>query len=620
MAMEQQSTHQSSLPPRWVVLLTGWVVLAGLALLLAAGAVIRFKPGLAIFYNEVPLGTEQLLLENESLYRMPVSEPIPGGLEDARAVFFLDGRSLVRVNNTTDLTAAPDRFLLEDLEDGSNWIYFSSQAQLSPAAAGQRVQLLLRNPSVWVAEEMGLIYLLLGGFLAFQLAIFILRSAAARTKLRQSLFAAPEVVGGRLIALLPRSLREISADQAYRLFCVLTGAVLMVIALVRAASVSMTWDEARTINQYTRYIFDFLKIDVANNHMLNTFLIYLNGQIWGVDYNEFIIRLPSLLFYVLYLIMAYQTGNLFRWRYLVFSLLVFNPYLSEFFSLARGYGMAAALLLTGLYVYLRKRGDWSAIIVTIYLFLLGASANYILLVFLSCFGLYVVFMDIGWKNLSRFILWGFPHLIPQFAMFGGLLYAFLQVTGEGRNAFGSDGSFFQAVLVGFGDTLFIFPALAFSFAILLIATALGVLAMRRQRVLDQPVSVMLMGFLLLTAISAQVSGRPLPTGRLLIPFWPALILFFVETLGHFPMPAGRLQKAWSGGVVPAVICGILALNGIFSIHLHDTIPWEGNVQYRNMVYVSAIKGKTFRNDELTPILRFYLSKINYDFGVDLFRK
>lgn len=620
MAMEQQSTHQSSLPPRWVVLLTGWVVLAGLALLLAAGAVIRFKPGLAIFFNEVPVGTEQLLLERESLYRMPVSEPIPGGAEDARAVFFLDGRSLVRVNNTTDLAAAPDRFLLEDLEDGSNWIYFSSQAQLSPAAAGQRVQLLLRSPSVWVAEEMGLIYLVLGGFLAFQLAIFLLRSAAARAELRRSLFAAPAVVGERLIALLPRSLREINADQAYRLFCILTSAVLLVIALVRAASVSMTWDEARTMNQYARYIFDFLKIDVANNHMLNTFLIYLNGQIWGVDYNEFIIRLPNLLFYVLYLIMAYQTGKLFRWRYLVFSLLVFNPYLSEFFSLARGYGMAAALLLTGLYVYLRKRGDWSAIIVTIYLFLLGASANYILLVFLSCFGLYVVFKDIGWKHLGRFILWGLPHLIPQVAIFGGLLYAFLQVTGEGRNAFGSNGSFFQAVLVGFGDTLFTFPALAFLFAILLTATALGALALRRQRVLDQPVSVMLIGFFLLTIISAQLSGRLLPTGRLLIPFWPALALFLAETFSHLPLSAGRLQKAWSGGVVPAVICGILVLNGIFSIHLHDTIPWEDNVQYRNMVYVSAIKGKTFRNDELTPILRFYLSKINYDFGVDLFRK
>ncbi len=141
-------------------------------------------------------------------------------------------------------------------------------------------------------------------------------------------------------------------NKAIRLlFWLLFGYFLLLFAIVLIRSIvsGITYDEAYTYMNFGRIdLFNYNTLRhlyskagcIANNHWLNSMLINLCHLITGVDYNEFLIRLPSLVFFVLYLI-----GVGYGYKRKQFSLttlffLVSNYYLLEFYGLARGYGMA----------------------------------------------------------------------------------------------------------------------------------------------------------------------------------------------------------------------------------------------------------------------------------------
>jgi hypothetical protein len=119
---------------------------------------------------------------------------------------------------------------------------------------------------------------------------------------------------------------------------------------VRAFRLPITVDEASTaINHVPRLVVDTLFYEREanpNNHILNTLLIKMMTGIFG--WHHFIVRLPVLMGAALYAWAALQlskrmaNGTMLR----IFALLMFfgNPYLLEFFSFARGYGLAAGLL------------------------------------------------------------------------------------------------------------------------------------------------------------------------------------------------------------------------------------------------------------------------------------
>lgn len=81
----------------------------------------------------------------------------------------------------------------------------------------------------------------------------------------------------------------------------------------------------------------------ANHHWLNSWGMWLFSGIFG-DSN-FVLRLPNVLAYLVYLYFTYRVSALIvhaRYLLVVFLLLNVHPYLLDFFSLARGYGLALA--------------------------------------------------------------------------------------------------------------------------------------------------------------------------------------------------------------------------------------------------------------------------------------
>ena len=144
------------------------------------------------------------------------------------------------------------------------------------------------------------------------------------------------------------------------LFCWLG---LTVYLILRSIYVDMTIDESASalfaIDSKTYLqVYQWLGLS-ANNHFLNTVLIKFFTSVFGT--NQFFIRLPNILAYCLYAYYSFRILELSSKSTLVlitgFLLLNFSPYLLDWFSTARGYGLSYAFMMGSVYYLLLYSRD-----------------------------------------------------------------------------------------------------------------------------------------------------------------------------------------------------------------------------------------------------------------------
>lgn len=115
--------------------------------------------------------------------------------------------------------------------------------------------------------------------------------------------------------------------------------------------ISITNDEAYSFFLVKTNYINAL-VGTANTHWVNSVFIKLETLVLG---NEvWMWRLHMLFFFVLYLLAARAVAVKFfdgLWTWVVFLLLVANPYLNDFFSVARGYGTAVAFMSWAVYFF-----------------------------------------------------------------------------------------------------------------------------------------------------------------------------------------------------------------------------------------------------------------------------
>lgn len=134
----------------------------------------------------------------------------------------------------------------------------------------------------------------------------------------------------------------------------LLSALLFGYAAVRAYEVSFTYDESYTFLQHVRKgVFYQQSFDQmgGNHHLLNVWLMMAARALLGDS--ELALRLPNLLAYTMYLFASARIALRAAHAILaigVFLLLNLHPYLLDFFSLARGYGLANGFLLMSLWL------------------------------------------------------------------------------------------------------------------------------------------------------------------------------------------------------------------------------------------------------------------------------
>jgi hypothetical protein len=137
----------------------------------------------------------------------------------------------------------------------------------------------------------------------------------------------------------------------------LASAALFALAAWRVYYLSITWDEALSFLEYMQLNLDTPakeNTNLANHQLLNSWLGSLSTFLLGAE--EWKIRLPSLLFYALYLWTSVKISLRMPSRLLqvlAFVLFHFSSYQNDFFCLARGYGMAMSLGTFSAYMLLR---------------------------------------------------------------------------------------------------------------------------------------------------------------------------------------------------------------------------------------------------------------------------
>ncbi len=157
---------------------------------------------------------------------------------------------------------------------------------------------------------------------------------------------------------------------------------------IRAFSVAFTHDECNTFTiinptvEWTPYK------NTANNHFLNTWLMRQSYRITGSS-SELALRFPNVLAFFVYSLAVWLL--LKRWQKDIFLflfgmvLMLLNPYLLDFFSVARGYGLAMGFGLLAVFFYLKDDDVQNTKLVARNFFfsmlfsLLAAYSNFILI-------------------------------------------------------------------------------------------------------------------------------------------------------------------------------------------------------------------------------------------------
>jgi hypothetical protein len=171
----------------------------------------------------------------------------------------------------------------------------------------------------------------------------------------------------------------------------------------RAKCVPITIDEVSTVVTHTnRNIWDIIfykKSAVPNNHVLNTLLVNFTTWLFGV--HHVIVRLPAILGGILYLWAARKIAVMsdsFWLRLFIVTILLCNPFVVEFFALARGYSLSIGCMLASIAFALEynKIPTLRSLVFSLFWAFLSVESNFTLLNYAIPFVLLMLLSS--WKN------------------------------------------------------------------------------------------------------------------------------------------------------------------------------------------------------------------------------
>ncbi len=162
--------------------------------------------------------------------------------------------------------------------------------------------------------------------------------------------------------------------------------MLLLYSTLKAIFIPLTWDEIYTFEHYVKngiiFLHQYNAID-ANNHLLNTWLMELTYKLFGNS--EWAMRLPNLIAQLVFLIYSGKLAMRLSTKVLTitaFLILNLNPFLNDYFILARGYGLSSGLLMMSLYFtyrYIEEKSSYSTAFIAVFTASITLLANFTLL-------------------------------------------------------------------------------------------------------------------------------------------------------------------------------------------------------------------------------------------------
>jgi len=240
------------------------------------------------------------------------------------------------------------------------------------------------------------------------------------------------------------------------------AAALLTYTAIRAYLVSITYDEATSYIEFARngYVLPVIYNRMsANDHILNTFFMIAVTKMFGV--NEFVIRIPVLFAHAAFL---FCSGKILKnisengvVVILGFIIINVNPYLLDYFSLARGYGLSFGFMMASLY-YLQKvcvhEHTQKSINFSVFFGALAVLSNFVMLnyfiVLMALIG-WLILRDLKTNSASNGLIAFKTMLFPltlTACLFLFVVPILLKLKEAGAIFYGGSGSFFDETITG----------------------------------------------------------------------------------------------------------------------------------------------------------------------------
>ncbi|MBI1226441.1 MAG: hypothetical protein GC192_14505 [Bacteroidetes bacterium] len=431
-------------------------------------------------------------------------------------------------------------------------------------------------------------------------------------------------------------------------FLLFVALFLLTYTSLRADLLSLTHDECGSFAIWTNFDIFTCRTDpncwgTANLHWLYVLLMKMSVKLFGDS--ELAIRLPALLGHVIYLLFSYR---LVKWStslvpnyapfllVLGFVFLNFNPYLLEFFSLARGYGLAMSLMMASLYYLARwvENGKLGPLLGTLGGAALAVISNFTLLIYFACL-LIAIGGIVVWaffkkdENRAMRLKWASIGSAVYLLLLAWLLYHPIQILREqGEFEWGSPAfydtykSLVHCSMYG-GRYLKMYNLELFGglfFLLLLAATGLAVsIFFKKQNDTVARFFLVAVALPLLAALAAVaqhwILGTQYQVNRTAIMFIPlcalAVFLFFQNWLAQSRSP-------WRLGL--AVVVGLFVLVHFGRVsQLSYTSEWGYDAETKHMMAYMAAKipkGEKVKlgvNWLYHPAASYYQKHFDYNF-------
>ncbi|MFA5972309.1 MAG: hypothetical protein WC780_08160 [Lentimicrobiaceae bacterium] len=322
--------------------------------------------------------------------------------------------------------------------------------------------------------------------------------------------------------------------------------LLFLFLLLRAIVVPMTHDEIVSFYMYaqTGDFRPFIDHTDGNNHLLNSFLTFISYHVFGSS--PFALRLPNLLFSLLYFYFCFRLSETLRSKFLgwtFFLTMALTLHFIEFHALSRGYGLSATFLVGALWQIvsgIRSRNSGRLYLGFLFIFLSSVAILSLMYTYGLMVGYIVVFMILNFKQFGKVDVF-------KFIAFGILPLLFLVtfsifIKSNGAYFDGNKVDFWKSTFVslfmGLGDLDFVeikymLMALSISLLIPFLFLLFRILRHGKEAVTYHLLfPYLLLGNAALTYLGAKMMDLSFPADRMAFYFYPLIvgsIVFLLDT-------------------------------------------------------------------------------------------
>lgn len=396
-------------------------------------------------------------------------------------------------------------------------------------------------------------------------------------------------------------------NKWFKIYFIVLSLFVFLITIVRSIKMSITFDEALTYLNFVNHKWSWTSQTIANNHLLNTIFIMLLTKITNLRFNEFIMRIPNLIFYIVYIIYTYKISKLYKNKFIVVNVLLLNYATNEFFGLARGYGIASAFVLIAIYYYKKwlQENDLQYLKKSLLIFLMSALANTITLIIFGCFVLDSFIRMIHHKTFKDFLFGHKLFVIFLCILFYLLLiyHFYISLTDHNLSYCLNQNSLYCLIdlPLNYYGISFIRPVLIY--ILIIISVLLFLLNLNKIKIEYDNLFYMIIIIILFLIIFKIILPFNLPSGRTLIPFLSVYIISFIDFINLF----SKIFHIKCFNIFIIVLCYI---SFVKNVNINYVREWKDDYKTKSLVQLKyknkeMITSKEIKENQILSFLFYY---------------